>query len=91
MFEDNSKGCAEEKVLEFKQGLGVEAINNPKESQESNLDYKVKRDEPEVQEGDLNTNYLELDTTDAEALFVSCSSTSTSEIVEDVETELDDI
>ena len=60
------RGCEEEKVLETRQGL--EGVNSPKERMETNFYNKIKTDKPEYQEeGDLNTNYLELDETDGEA------------------------
>ena len=79
-FGDNSTGFGE-KVLEIRQGLGLEAVEDHKESLEKKLDCMVKLDEPEnKEEGDLILDYLELDTTDAEeTLFVSLSSTGTSE------------
>ena len=91
-FGDNSTGCVDEKVLETKQDLGLEAVNSHKERKETNLDYKVEIDKPKDQEeGDLNTNYLELDTTDAEDLYMSFSSSSTSELMGNSEIKLDGI
>ena len=90
---DTSTSWEEKKVLETKPELGMKAVNDHQKVLEKDLEHTEEQlGKPKDQEeGDVNTNYLELDTTTAGAISVSLSSTDVSELAMSSETELDDI